>query len=133
MTSAKKWWVASIEKFQNADSCNNTDASTYIGFAVTKRTNTPTLHTANNAIRLCREHTDDKLKLSFKGTGRGPPHVGFDTFRRREGGTRGGWVCLNAHSTSSTIQHDVLTPHFTTNIIHFWRLYTVYNRQCPIL
>ena len=39
--------------------------------AVTKRTNTPTLHTANNAIRLCREHTDDKLKLSFEGTGRG--------------------------------------------------------------
>ena len=38
---------------------------------MTKRTNTPTLHTVNNAIRLCRMHTDDKLKLSFEGTGRG--------------------------------------------------------------
>ena len=47
---------------------------------MTKRTNTPTLHTVNNAIRLCREHTDDKLKLSFEGTGRGPPHVGLELY-----------------------------------------------------
>ena len=61
---------------------------------MTKRTNTPTLHTANNAIRLCREHTGDKLKLSFEGTGRGPPPVGLESMGE---GTRdrGGWVCLN--------------------------------------
>ena len=58
---------------------------------MTKRTNTPTLRTANNAIRLCSEHTDDKLKLSFEGTGRGPPHVGLKTlWRRKEGQGVGG-------------------------------------------
>ena len=59
---------------------------------MTKRTNTPTLHTVNNAVRLCREHTDDKLKLSFEGTGRGASYVGLELYC----GKRGGWVCLNA-------------------------------------
>ena len=58
--------------------------------AVTKRTNTPTLHTANNAIRLCRVHTNHTLKSLFEDTGRGPPHVGLETLQRREGGTRVG-------------------------------------------
>ena len=71
-------------------------ASTYISFAVTKRTNTPTLHAANNAVMLCRVNTSNKLKSSFKDTVRELPHVGLKTLCRREGGTRGGWMRLNA-------------------------------------
>ena len=64
-----------------------------LAFAVTKRTNTPMLHAANNAIRLCRVQTDNKLKSSFEGMGKELPYVGFKTLQRREGGTRGGKSC----------------------------------------
>ena len=73
---------------------------------MTKRTNRHTLHTANNAIRLCREHTSDKLKLSFKGTGRGPPPVGLENLW---GGTKDrGWVGVLKHHTQLSVQYNVM-------------------------
>ena len=103
MTSVERWWVASIGRFQNADSCNSTDAS-ILAFAVTKRTNTPTLHAANNAIRLCRVPTDNKLKSSFEGTSRGCHMLDLRLYRGEKEGQRvGGCAC-----TQLPVQYNVM-------------------------
>ena len=81
----------------------------------------------------CLLHTDNKLKSSIKGMGKGGlPHVGFGTLLLRgEGGTWGGWVHLN---TALNFQHNTIRYVHTTLYRQsdtIWRIDTLLNRQYP--